>query len=197
VESAPEAGLDAPSKYAPVARAPLIPGEYSESYEELHRRFVATLKPADVLEEIWVREAAELAWEIQRLRRIKANMLSGCASEGLEQVLHSIDADDPIGTAYGWAARDPQAIRRVDAALSTAGFSIDTIMARTYLERLVEMDRIERIATALEIRRNETLQQIRRHRAPFTERMRRSVADAEVAGLKLIAPEQTPATAGS
>jgi hypothetical protein len=112
-------------------------------------------------------------------------------------VLFSIDAGDSIRTSHGWAARDPQAIRRVDAALSTAGFSIDTIMARTYLERLVEMDRIERIATALEIRRNETLQQIRRHRAPFTERVRRTVADAEVAGLRLIAPEQTPATPGS
>lgn len=143
---------------------------------------MATLKPVDVLEEIWVREAAELTWEIQRLRRIKANMLPGCASEGLQQVLHSLDADNPIRTSHGWAARDPQAIRRVDAALSTAGFGIDTIMARTYLERLVEMDRIERIATALEIRRNETLQQIRRHRAPFTERMRRSVADAEWPG---------------
>ena len=197
MESAPETAPDAPGKYAPVVRAPLIPGEYSETYEDLHRRFVATLKPADVLEETWVREAAELTWEIQRLRRIKANMLSGCASEGLEKVLLSLNAPDYITTSYGWAARDPQAIRRVDAALSSAGFTIDTIMARTYLQRLVEMDRIERIATALEILRNKTLQQIRRHRAPFTERMRRAVADAEVAGLKLIAPEQTPATAGS
>ena len=54
MESAPETAPDAPGKCAPVVRAPLIPGEYSETYEDLHRRFVATLKPADVLEVTWV-----------------------------------------------------------------------------------------------------------------------------------------------
>jgi hypothetical protein len=42
---------------APFGPPPLIDGEYSADYEELLARVSATVKPADILEDIWVRDA--------------------------------------------------------------------------------------------------------------------------------------------
>jgi hypothetical protein len=177
-----------------VAQATLILGENPVTYEEMRERLVATLKPSDFLEEIWAGEMADLVWEILRLRRIKANLLSGCAQEGMERVLHSVGVDTPFSTSTGWAARESQAMRRAEGALSASGFTIDTVMARTLSERITDIERIDRMTARAEHRRNVSLQQIRRHRAAFGEKLRHA-SETEMGALKRMAPERAPAMA--
>jgi len=45
--------------------ATLIAGESSEAYDSLFARIRSVVEPADVLEEIWVRDVADLAWEVR------------------------------------------------------------------------------------------------------------------------------------
>src|SRR5262245_17245646 len=66
---------------------PLIKGEDTAAYDDLVGRIRAVLRPADVIEEIWARDVADLAWEVFRLRRLKASLMRACAYEGMEQVL--------------------------------------------------------------------------------------------------------------
>ena len=40
----------------------LIAGESSEAYDSLFARIRAVVEPADMLEEIWVRDVTDLAW---------------------------------------------------------------------------------------------------------------------------------------
>src|SRR5438876_10587963 len=70
-----------------LAPAPLIAGEDAAAYDDLLARLSETLKPSDALEEIWVRDVVDLAWEVIRLRRLKAHLMRAGAHEGMAQVL--------------------------------------------------------------------------------------------------------------
>ena len=50
---------------------PLLEGEDPSAYDELLARISGAVKPADVLEEIWVSDVVNLTWEIFRWRRLK------------------------------------------------------------------------------------------------------------------------------
>jgi hypothetical protein len=52
---------------------PLIEGEDPAAYDELLVRISADVKPADILEDIWVRDVVDFTWEILSLRRLRAN----------------------------------------------------------------------------------------------------------------------------
>jgi hypothetical protein len=90
-ESRPAAEL------APFGPAPLIEGEDGAAYNELLARISTAIKPADILEDIWVRDIVDLLWEILRLRRLKASLMAALAHKGLKTVL------DPLVT---WESRN-------------------------------------------------------------------------------------------
>src|SRR5262244_3618565 len=66
---------------------PLLEGEDTAAYDELLVRISGAVKPADILEEIWVRDIVDLVWEAFRLRRLKANLITAVAHEGVERIL--------------------------------------------------------------------------------------------------------------
>src|SRR5262245_32620171 len=55
---------------------PILPGEDKSAYEALIRRVTADVKPADIIEKMWVRDIVDLTWEILRWRRIKKTLVS-------------------------------------------------------------------------------------------------------------------------
>ena len=69
-----------------LAPPPLIEGEDAASYDDLLTRISGTLKPADILEEIWVRDVVDLVWDAFRLRRLKAHLLTAAAHEGVAKL---------------------------------------------------------------------------------------------------------------
>jgi hypothetical protein len=170
---------------------PEIPGENAASYDELLTRMSETLKPGDLLEEVWVRDIVDLAWEALRLRRLKARLLAARAREGLVDVLFDLGAPNVSDTSRAWAARDPAAIESINATLSGAGLSMDSVMARTLSKSIREIESIERMTMAAEARRNAALEQIDRHRAKFALRLRRTIEEVE--GLELKRLENAPA----
>jgi len=111
---------------------PLLPGEDTAAYDELLARVSGAVKPADVLEEIWVRDVVDLVWETFRLRRLKANLLDANAHRGLERILVTfLGWDDAKSLAASWAQRDRSAIKQVDKLLASAGLTMDAVMAQT------------------------------------------------------------------
>ena len=127
-------------------------------------RISGRLKPSDILEEIWVRDVVDLTWEVFRLRRLKANLMTAAAYEGLARVLQpllrwksGIDR-----TAEKWAARDQGAVKKVDtSALTSAGLTKDAIMASTLALRIDDIERIDRMTLAAEGRRHAVLRRPR------------------------------------
>jgi hypothetical protein len=69
---------------------PLFAGEDAAAYDSLLGRVSDVVKPADVLEEIWLQDVADLSWEVARLRRAKAEFLNSSAHRGLRKVLDGL-----------------------------------------------------------------------------------------------------------
>src|SRR5262245_55633055 len=126
---------------------PLIEGEDTAAYDDLLVQISAAVKPADILEDIWVRDVVDFTWEIFSLRRLKANLMTATRYKGVEAVLRPIigysDATDTLATK--WAQRNPSAIERVTKILDSAGLTMDAVIAQTLSENLDFVERIERM----------------------------------------------------
>src|SRR5947209_4153587 len=53
----------------------LLLGEDAHGYEELLAQVRRALAPRDVMEEMWIRDLVDLAWDVFRLRRMKASLM--------------------------------------------------------------------------------------------------------------------------
>ena len=65
----------------------LLLGEDAQGYEELLAQVRRALMPHDVMEEMWIRDVVDLAWDIFRLRRLKANLLRIRADSALREAI--------------------------------------------------------------------------------------------------------------
>ena len=172
---------------------PLLPGEDTAAYDELLARVSGAVKPADVLEEIWVRDVVDLVWETFRLRRLKANLLDANAHRGLERILVTfLGWDDAKSLAASWAQRDRSAIKQVDKLLASAGLTMDAVMAQTLSVKVDDIERIDRMIMGAEARRNLALRELDRHRASLADRLRRASDDVVDAQFEQVeAPQVT------
>jgi hypothetical protein len=191
------ANASAPPAMALLAPPPLIAGENAESYNDLLARISGTLQPADILEEIWVRDVVDLVWDAFRLRRLKAHLLKSAAHEGMAQLIGPLlDWNLTTQTSRRWAIGHEEAAKTVKTTLAAAGMNMDSVMARTLALKIHEIERIDRMTMAAEARRNAVLREIERHRASFARSLRRTVDDVEEADVKMIAaPDAAPAEA--
>src|SRR5712675_2430684 len=114
-----------PSDCTCLGPPPLIAGEDAAGYDELLARISGTLQPADMLEQIWVRDVVDLVWDIFRLRRLKSALLTEAAHEGLTRDLGELFDVSTFQLVKKWARRDRAAIKTVDEALASAGLTME------------------------------------------------------------------------
>ena len=227
---------------------PLIEGEDAAAYERLLSRFCEAVKPADIIEEMFLADVLSLEWEILRWRRLKWNLSQAHVLRALKELLeeqlavnynlylqdfeqcltdilqkHRKDEDDetPRTLARRCAGnQDPEADEKVNAILdetewnmdevlklartqkakalvqeyargeldavttvhelvASAGSSMDALVASALDEELDNIERIDRLCTIAEARRNTSLREIDRRRATFGDSLRRGVQEIE------------------
>ena len=181
-------------------RPPLIPDDDTSAYDTLLARVSAAVRPRDVIEEGWTREVVDLLWEAVRLRRLKAALMTACADMGLQSLLDGLKVHgDSTELARRWAARELDAVGRVDAILDAAGLGMEHVMAQTLCQNIGEIERIERMIASLELRRAAALREIAGYRRQFAADLRRAAQDAEtVEDAKLAGvPPTLPAAAAA
>ena len=237
----------------------VLEGEDAAAYEELLARISAAVKPADIIDEMFIADVVSSEWEVLRWRRLNVSLiralalkeletfvakqlesnyvlhakhfesylakilqnnlpedqadsaemlaaecapLTGEADAKLDGVLHSIglDADTVLDDARAQKAkellqeyrrREPETVRLIGELLTAAGASMDSFMADALTEQLEYIERIDRLTTIAEDRRNGMLAEIERRRAVFGAALRRNVQEIEDAEFKVI--ETTPA----
>jgi hypothetical protein len=161
----------------------LIAGEDRGAYDELLATVCAMVKPADIIEEIYVRDFVDCEWDVRRYRRLKNALMAATAYEGLRKVLEPISFEGWLDLVEAWAARKPEAVEEVDRRLAAAGLTIDAVMAQTLCEHL-----------DAEVRRNAALCEIERHRATLAVRLRQTVqqidAEYQPVDVKLAEPKR-------
>ena len=90
-----------------------------------------------------------------------------------------------------YVRREPDAVTLIHQLLTGAGKSMDGLTADALAEHLDDIERIDRLTTIAESRRNVSLHEIDRRRAVLGETLRRSVQEIEDGEFEVI--ETTPA----
>ena len=183
---------------ANLAPSAVLQGEKRADYEALLARISAALRPADIFEEIWTRDVVDLVWEVFRLRRLKAALMREDAFKGMLEVLsprHSL-VPDYYEIAKRWACGDRASTAMLEQVFATAGVTMDAVHAKTLALRIDEVERIDRMTMVAEGRRDSILREIDRYRVEFSQRLRRTLDEAQDAEFNVIAPEDAADTNG-
>jgi hypothetical protein len=165
---------------------PLFDGE-AEIYDRLEREISAAVTPADILENIWVRDFVDLTLEVFRLRRLTVNLMKANEYKGLSETLAPLVGRSQAETlAEGWAARKPEVVEEVTKTLTSAGLTTDSIVAQTFSLKLNDIERMQHMIALAEARRNATLREIDRHRQTLGRKLRRAPQQLEDGQFRVI-----------
>jgi len=114
------------------------------------------------------------------------------ASDNLGKVLSSLGlgnnvlddarADKAKELAQEYVRGERDAVTLVNELLTDAGVSMDTFMTKALRKRIDEIERIDRLTTIAETRRNAALREMDRRRAVLGEMLRRRVQEIEDVG---------------
>ena len=197
-----------PPKPAPVERwigaPPLLPGEDSAAYDDILTRVSSAVGAADFIEEIWVQDVVHAVWEVLRLRRLKAQLLRDGRHFGAGRLLNALApcaedseaSEENAELAADWLVQHEPSVRKVEQALASAGFTTESVMAETLMHKIEEIERIERMSLAAEMRRDTALREIERRRATLGARLRQQAQqiedEIEDAELVTVAPQPAP-----
>jgi len=166
----------APALYEPL----MLYGEDGDAHDAIRNRIVATVCPADILEEVWVEDVVDLVWEAFRLRRYKSCLMTTGAAKGVHKVLSSFYSyETATKMAAAWDAGAAEAVEKVDSILERNGLTMQHVMAETWAERPEEMERLDRMIANAEERRNTALREMEPHRAHLASRLRRAADEVE------------------
>ena len=169
------------------ADRPLLPGENDEQYDALLCSIVEQVKPADVIEAIWVKDVVDLIWEVRRLRRWRGQILVQARLKAVENlILPSFrdpvaDFSQVISTdslAAGWITGREDDKSKVDSILQERGLTAEDVTAHSFLMNLPAIERIDRLVLMADQRRDALLREVDRKRASFAQRMRLATADS-------------------
>jgi hypothetical protein len=141
------------------------------------------------------------AEDAQTLAREVARKKPGAADE-VNDVLAgtSLDTDDILDAARAskvkelvqeYVRREPDTVTLISDLFTRAGVSIDGLAADALAKHLDAIERIDRLTTIAESRRNASLHETERRRAILGETLRRSVQEIEDGEFEVI--ETTPA----
>jgi hypothetical protein len=76
--------------------------------------------------------------------------------------------------AEQWAAHKPKAIEEVNKQLSSKGLTLENVAALAFSARIENFERIDRMITSAEVRRNAALRELERHRDTLARALRQT-----------------------
>ena len=159
---------------------PLLPNESRGDYEGLKARIRAKIAPQDVLEEIWLRDILDLQWEVLRMRRLKASLLSTSSVLGLDSLLYRrLPHPEKERIVNAWGRGDKEDIQEIEKFLKHRGLSMDDVDAHSLYKRLDTLERIDRMIAQAEARRNSALREMERSREASARRLRAALSEED------------------
>jgi hypothetical protein len=150
---------------------------YSEDFADYLKQILKDNLPEDE-----ANSARTLARECVRNKADaveKVNKIVADAGLDMDRVEHLARAHRVKELVQEYARREPDAVTLVHELLTDAGKSMDAFMADALAEKLDDIERIDRLITIAENRRDASLREIDRRRAVLGETVRRSVREIE------------------
>jgi hypothetical protein len=139
-------------------------------------------------------EAQELAHQCARsqpdaIKKVRPRLEA--AGLDADQILNQAKVQRAERLVQEYARREPEAIELVNELLASSGRIMDDLLLEALPRKLDEIERIDRLITIAETRRNVSLREIDRRRAVLGEALRRNLQEVEEGEFEVI--ETTPA----
>jgi hypothetical protein len=148
---------------------PLLRSESRDAYDALWSALVVQFDPRAIMEWAWVRDLADLTWEVARMRRAMTAMLNVSFKSGLRGALHAVIPfvatlpPQPEVLAEAWYdASSGQG--QVAATLAKYGLSAEAAEGEAFARRLGDIERMQRLIISAESRRNMIVRELHAHR---------------------------------
>ena len=155
-----------------------------------------------------MRDFATHEWETLRCRRLFSELCIVTKQQALVRVLGRLLPDGAcifqLGNgidiprltkaeelAWRYSQKEQNAVSEISSLLKLAGLTLEILNAEALSVRSDDFERLTRMITTAETRRNTTLREIDRHRKGLGAELRRAVEQTEYA--KHSVAEQTPA----
>jgi hypothetical protein len=164
--------------------APLLITESVDEFASLRKGLKSEIKPGGVIEQMYVDDFATLIWEILRLRRYKTIIINNARLAALRGILEQLLCrGDYDGTydhehaaedlARSWFD-DKKAKTSVAKLLRQFQMDEGAIEAEAFRLQGEDLERLDRILTALESRRDKALRCIADYRQSLAKQIKQS-----------------------
>jgi hypothetical protein len=169
---------------------PLLRTESSDAYDTLWSALAVQFDPREIMEWAWVRDLADLTWDIGRIRRVLTSMLNISFKSGLQGTLRAVipfvatlPREDEV-LAESWY--DVSAGKgKVASTLARYGLSADAAEGEAFARRLDEIERMQRLIISAESRRNMIMRELHVYReSSLAKKARHEIIDAEPTHLR-------------
>src|SRR5262245_55988759 len=148
---------------------PVLSTENRQAYDALMTQLELERKPRNITECMYVRDIADISWEIFRHRRAIANLFAISFKTALRAVLNDVLPDfDRYHTVQGLAEawfKGPQEQEKVKSEMAKYGLTAEAIVAQTDVLRRDELDKLHRLLAAAEARRDAIIRNFNEYRA--------------------------------
>lgn len=159
----------------------LLEDESLEDFQALFDTFLESVGPTDGIEYIYVRDAAILTFEINRLRRHKILLLQAAQPAAVKDLL-TIAYQDPFdakAVAQNWAIGNEKSVLEVEAVFKKRGLPLSAIGAKALEIKLDQIQKIEAMILTQENRRFVFFREIERRRDSFKRRLQEAVKNID------------------
>jgi hypothetical protein len=159
---------------------PLLATEMKNEFDQLLAGFNDAVKPRDMIERTYTADITYITLEILRLRRYQESTIKASSRNALASALTGLlPEDQEFGQklakandlAHG-AFSDPASKRQVSELLNQNQLDESAIEAEGISNSFEKLERIMRLLTTLESRRDRALRQIFEYRNGFAQRLR-------------------------
>jgi hypothetical protein len=172
---------------------PILPSEDPKAYQEMVSRVATDIGPRDFIEEIWVHDLADAAWNLSRWRRIKAAYLVAKVSEQADQeAVKLAEAESGIELSQVELDLDRNSQLQKLVALLRSRLDMDSIEVDVIAWNLRFIEPIESLIATAQDRFDQIMRELHRHR--FVQNQGRSSMSPEPAQVKEDEPKKIAGT---
>jgi hypothetical protein len=143
--------------------------------------------PQDAVEELFVEDIVQLAWDARFLRRAQREVVRAAARQQLTSVLEpAVGAAAAKTLAEGWQRGEGSAQADIEAHLAALGTSLQAITAQALTATIEETWDLDSLISKNELRRHNALRELARHREALATRVREAAEKVEDADFAVV-----------
>ena len=154
--------------------APTLKTEDKKVYWDFLNEVVRCIKPEDMIEWLRVKDVIDLSWEIMGFRKLKITLIE-IERENTNATIKwgREHPDEPYYDCMKLTSR-PRTAQEIEARKNGRFLDTETDSAKLLWKHIDEYERIERLLTSAELRRDRILREIELCRAELARRLRQT-----------------------